>query len=301
VDELTLDQVRDDAFWIVLIIVAGLLVLRFARAPIRRILQRVFEGQTQPGSTEKLTAGEVRKRVDTVETLAMSTIRFTVLILVVILVLGVLNLGPVIAGLGLVLAAVAFAGQDFVRDYLAGLVILLENQFYVGDVIGVGQVSGTVEDFSLRRTKLRDPSGTLHIVSNGEIRIASNQTRGYGGINLDMPIAYDADLDRAMALIGEVGARMAADPEWKDRVLEAPVAMRVDAFGEIGLSIKVLGKVQAGEQWAATGELRRRLLDAFAEQGIGLPNRNVVVERGAEALDPSALEDRSPEADAPAG
>jgi len=77
--------------------------------------------------------------------------------------------------------------------------------------------------------------------------------------------------------------------------------MRVDAFGEIGLSIKVLGKVQAGEQWAATGELRRRLLDAFAEQGIGLPNRNVVVERGAEALDPSALEDRSPEADAPAG
>jgi small conductance mechanosensitive channel len=196
-----------------------------------------------------------------------------------------------------VLAAVAFAGQDFVRDYLAGLVILLENQFYVGDVIGVGQVSGTVEDFSLRRTKLRDPSGTLHIVSNGEIRIASNQTRGYGGINLDMPIAYDADLDRAMALIGEVGARMAADPEWKDRVLEAPVAMRVDAFGEIGLSIKVLGKVQAGEQWAATGELRRRLLDAFAEQGIGLPNRNVVVER---ARRPSTLprsEDRSPEAD----
>ena len=100
-DELTLDQVRDDAFWIVLIIVAGLLVLRFARAPIRRILQRVFEGQTQPGSTEKLTATDVQKRVDTVETLAMSTIRFVVLILVVILVLGVLNLGPVIAGLGL--------------------------------------------------------------------------------------------------------------------------------------------------------------------------------------------------------
>jgi len=282
-DGTVLEQARDDVVWIILIIVVGLLVLRFARAPIRRILQRVFEGQTQPGSTQKLTAAEVQKRVDTVETLAMSTIRFVVLVLVVILVLGVLNLGPVIAGLGLVLAAIAFAGQDFVRDYLAGLVILLENQFYVGDVIGVGQVSGTVEDFSLRRTKLRDPNGTLHIVSNGEIRIASNQTRGYGGINLDMPIAYDADLDRAMALVGEVGAKMAADPEWKDRVLEAPVAMRVDAFGEIGLSIKVLGKVQAGEQWAATGELRRRLLDAFADEGIGLPQRNVVVERDADS------------------
>ena len=121
-DELSLDAVRDDAIWIILIIVAGLLVLRFARAPIRRVLQRVFTGQTQPGSTEKLTPTDVQKRVDTVETLAMSTIRFVVLVLVVILVLGVLNLGPVIAGLGLVLAALAFAGQDFVRDYLAGLV-----------------------------------------------------------------------------------------------------------------------------------------------------------------------------------
>ena len=283
-DEQLLDQVRDDALWIIAIIVAGLLVLRFARAPIRRVLHRVFEGQTQPGSTERLTATEVQKRVDTVETLAMSTIRFVVLLLVVILVLGVLNLGPVIAGLGLVLAAVAFAGQDFVRDYLAGMVILLENHFYVGDVIGVGQVGGTVEDFSLRRTKLRDADGTLHIVSNGEIRIASNRTRGYGGINLDMPIAYDADVDRAMALIGEVGAALAADPDWADRVIEAPEAVRVEAFGEIGMSIKVLGKVQAGEQWAVTGELRRRLLAAFSETGIGLPSRNVVVEQDAEGL-----------------
>lgn len=283
-DEQLLEQVRDDAIWIIAIIVAGLLVLRFARAPIRRVLQRVFEGQTQPGSTERLTEAEVRKRVDTVETLAMSTIRFVVLLLVVILVLGVLNLGPVIAGLGLVLAAVAFAGQDFVRDYLAGMVILLENHFYVGDVIGVGQVGGTVEDFSLRRTKLRDADGTLHIVSNGEIRIASNRTRGYGGINLDMPIAYDADVDRAMAIIGEVGAALAADPEWADRVIEVPEAVRVEAFGEVGMSIKVLGKVGAGEQWAVTGELRRRLLAAFAEAGIGLPSRNVLVEHDAEGL-----------------
>ena len=271
-----LEQVRDDALWIILIIVAGLLVLRFARPPIRRILQRVFAGQTQPGSTDKLSAAEVEKRVNTVETLAMSTIRFVVLILVVILVLGVLNLGPVIAGLGLVLAAIAFAGQDFVRDYLSGLVILLENHFYVGDVIGVGQVSGVVEDFSLRRTKLRDPSGTLHIVANGEIRIASNFTRGFGGINLDMPIAYDADVDRAMEVIGEVGTALAADPEWVDRVLEPPAAVRVETLGDIGMTIKVLGKVRAGEQWVVGGELRRRLLVAFAENGIDLPSRGIV-------------------------
>ena len=145
-----------------------------------------------------------------------------------------------------------------------------------------GQVSGTVEDFSLRRTKLRDANGTLHIVANGEIRIASNLTRGFGGINLDMPIAYDADVDPAMALIGEIGTAMAADPDWADRIIEAPAAVRVEAFGEVGMSIKVLGKVAAGEQWAVTGELRRRLLTAFAEAGIGLPQRNVVVERAEE-------------------
>jgi len=279
VDELPLEQIRDDLAWIVLIIVGGLLVLRFARAPIRRILHRVFEGQTQPGSTERLTEADVRKRVDTVETLAMSTIRLTVAALVIVVVLALLNLGPVIAGLGLVVAAIAFAGQDFVRDYLSGLVILLENHFYVGDVIGVGQVSGMVEDFSLRRTKLRDPNGTLHIVANGEIRIASNLTRGFGGINLDMPIAFDADVDRAMALIGEVGTALATDPDWADRIIDAPVAMRVDAFSEVGMTIKVLGKVKAGEQLPVTGELRRRLLTAFAEAGIGLPNRNLVVDR----------------------
>jgi len=287
VDELPLEQIRDDLAWIVLIIVGGLLVLRFARAPIRRILHRVFEGQTQPGSTERLTEADVRKRVDTVETLAMSTIRFVVLVLVVILVLGVLNLGPVIAGLGLVLAAIAFAGQDFVRDYLSGLVILLENHFYVGDVIGVGPVNGTVEDFSLRRTKLRDPSGTLHIVANGEIRIASNFTRGFGGINLDMPIAYDADVDRAMAIIGEVGAALAADPKWADRIIEAPAAVRVETLGDIGMTIKVLGKVRAGEQWAASGELRRRLLAAFAAGGIDLPSRaGTFVEHSVEPAEP---------------
>ena len=90
-----LAQIRDDALWILLIIVGGLLVLRFARAPIRRVLQRVFERQVQPGSNERLSAADVQKRVDTVETLATSTIRFVVLFLVVVLVLVVLNLGRV--------------------------------------------------------------------------------------------------------------------------------------------------------------------------------------------------------------
>ncbi|HEY9378001.1 MAG TPA: mechanosensitive ion channel domain-containing protein [Jiangellaceae bacterium] len=248
-----IDQIRDDAVPIILIVVGALLVLRFARPVIRKVLRRVLE-RHQPSDAEVLlTASEVQKRVDTIEALGVSTIRFMVAILVGVLVLAVLNLTPVIAALGIVLAAIAFAGQDFVRDYLAGIVIVLENQFYVGDVIQVAGVTGTVEDFTLRRTTLRDADGTLHMVSNGEIRVASKQTRGYAGINLDVPVGYDADVDRAMRLIDEVGAGLAADPAWADRILEAPAAVRVGAFGDIGMSIKVLGKVRAGDQWADPG------------------------------------------------
>jgi len=277
-DGLSLEQIRDQVLPILLVLLAGLIVLRFARKPIRALLQRVFERQVQPITGERLSAADVRKRVDTVETLAVSTLRLVVVVLVVVIVLAVLDLGPVIAAFGIVIAAFAFAGQDFVRDYLAGLVILLENQFYVGDVIQVGLVSGTVEDFTLRHTNLRDLNGTLHIVSNGEIRVASNQTRGYGGINLEIPVAYGTDVDRATAIIAEVGVALQADPEWADRVLEPPTALRVETLGDLGMSIKVTGKVRAGEQWNANGEVRRRILAAFAANDIDLPSRSLVAQ-----------------------
>ena len=202
----------------------------------------------------------------------MSTIRFVVLVLVVILVLGVLNLGPVIAGLGLVLAAIAFAGQDFVRDYLRGSSSCSRTTSTSATSSASARSAGRSRTSACDGRSSAIASGTLHIVANGEIRIASNFTRGFGGVNLDMPIAYDSDIDRAMAIIGDVGAALAADPEWADRIIEAPAAVRVETLGDIGMTIKVLGKVRAGEQWAVSGELRR-LLAAFAAGGIDLPSR----------------------------
>jgi small conductance mechanosensitive channel len=269
----------DAAIPIVLAVVSALLVLRFARPLIRRILRRMLQSEPFSASATHMTAADVVKRVDTLETLGVSAMRFVVVVLVVALVLAALNLGWVVGALGFVFAALAFAGQDFVRDYLAGIFILVENQFYVGDVVRLAQVTGTVEDFTLRRTTLRDADGTLHIVSNGLIRVASNLTRGYAGINLDVPIAYDADVDTAMAIIGDVGKTLAADKVWSERILEAPNAVRVDSFGDMGMAIKVLGRVRAGDQWAVTGELRRRVLAAFANAGINLPQRRIIIEQ----------------------
>jgi small conductance mechanosensitive channel len=291
-DEIPIHQIESAllsaAVPILLIVIGALVALRFARPLIRKVLRRVLESQTLTASAERQTAADILKRVDTIESFGMSAIRIVVAALVIALVLAVLNLGWVVGALGFVFAALAFAGQDFVRDYLAGIFILVENQFYVGDVIQVSGITGKVEDFTLRRTTLRDLDGTLHIVSNGEIRVASNHTRVYAGINLDVPIAYGADAELALRLIGEVGEGLAADDAWADRILEAPVAVRVNAFGDVGMFIKVLGKVRAGDQWVVTGELRRRIVAAFATAGISMALRRIVLKRDGQKADPGS-------------
>jgi small-conductance mechanosensitive channel len=270
---------------IILIVIAALVALRFARPLIRKILRHILQSQALSASAERQSSTEIHKRADTIEAFGLSAVRFVVAVLVIALVLAVLNLGWVVGALGFVFAALAFAGQDFVRDYLAGLFILVENQFYVGDVIQVTGMTGTVEDFTLRRTMLRDLHGTLHIVSNGEIRIASNHTRGYAGINLDVPIAYDANVEHALTLIREVGEALAADHTWAEHILEAPVAVRVNAFGDVAMFIKVRGKVRAGDQWAVTGELRRRVVAALTTAGIRMASRRIVVDLDGEQAD----------------
>ena len=128
----------------------------------------------------------------------------------------------------------------------------------------IAGVTGTVEDFTLRRTTLRDLDGVVHTVPNGEIKVASNLTRVWARINQDVTVAYGTDIDRAIAVVDDVGRAMAADPVWKRRVLEAPRVERVEALGEYGITLKILGTVRAAEQWAAGGEFRKRLLAAFA-------------------------------------
>jgi small conductance mechanosensitive channel len=188
-----------------------------------------------------------------------------------------LDIGPAVAGLGVVGVAVGFGAQHLVRDYLNGALILIENQFSKGDVIRVAGVSGTVEDFSLRRTTLRDLDGVVHTVPNGEIVVASNLTRVWARINQDVTLAYGTDIEMATAVVDEVGRAMAADKAWKRRVLEAPRVDRVAALAEYGITLKILGTVRAPDQWAAAGELRKRLLAAFHEHGIEIPRPQRVV------------------------
>ena len=123
----------------------------------------------------------------------------------------------------------------------------------------------------LRRTTLRDADGVVHTVPNGEIRVASNQTRTWARINQDVTVAYGTDLDRVTAVVDAVGREMAADPIWRRRVLEAPKVLRVSALADTGVTLKVQGTVRAADQWDAAGDFRKRLLVALETNGIEIP------------------------------
>ena len=281
---------------IAVVLVLALLGLRFARPLVRRILREMLVRQVAEGRERDVTMPEIQKRVDTLEAVVLSVTRIVVAALAVLLILVIFDLTAVIAGLGLLAAAFAFAGQDIVKDYLMGFLIIVENQYYKGDVVTIGGVSGTVEDIALRRTTLRDLDGNVHVISNGDVRMATNRTRLFARVNLGIQVAYATDMDRAIATIDRVGRQLAADPGWADRVLEPPATLRIDELGDSGVTIKVVGMVRAGDQWAVAGEFRRRILVAFAAAGIEIPfPHRVVISRAEPADDRSGPADGSDE------
>ena len=273
---------RDPVLPIVLIVVIALVLIWFARTSIHRIVKSVLDREVSEGTAQELSAVEVTKRVDTLGSLGSNVIQAFIVVIALLMILGELgiDIGPAVAGLGVVGIAVGFGSQSLVRDYFNGSLIMLENQFSRGDVVSVAGVTGTVEDFSLRTTTIRDLDGVVHTVPNGEIKVASNRTRVWARINQDVTVAYGTDIEKATTVVNEVGVEMAADPAWRRRVLEAPRVERVEALGEYGITLKVLGMVRATEQPAASGELRRRLLVAFAANGIEIPQAPA---RGARA------------------
>lgn len=223
---------------------------------------------------------EEMKRRETISHVLLRTMDMLVIVVVGFMVLSELgfDLAPLLASAGIVGIALGFGAQSLVKDIVAGVFILLENQYGKGDVVQIAGVSGMVEDINLRRTVLRDLEGVVHSVPNGEIRIASNLTRGWSRVNLNVSVAYKEDLDRVRAVLDRVGEELAADPAWAPMILEAPKVLRVDAFEEAGIALKILATTKPIKQWDVAGELRRRIKAAFDAEGIDFPlQRRVAV------------------------
>ena len=257
----------------------GIWALRHAmRAAIRHLLER----RTQQAEPAGMSAIELERRLKTLQDLGtrVGAALIGLVALLTILALLDIEIGPAIAGLGVAGIAVGFGAQALVRDWLAGIFIVLENQYSTGDVVSIAGVDGVVEEFSLRRTVLRNLDGTVHTVPNGQIVVASNMTRGWARVNLDIAVAHDTDIDKATAVIDHVGEGLLRDPAWSERLIEAPSVQRVSAIGDAAITLKVLGQVRPAEQWATAGELRKRILAAFAAEGIEIPHpRQVMLTR----------------------
>jgi small-conductance mechanosensitive channel len=255
------------------IVVGAAIAIRLGHLLVRGSVRALLNREAAEGTAQGLSAAEIGKRMHTIESMAVNVIRFFVLVIAGLMILSAgfdLDVGPAIAGLGIAGIAIGLGTQNLVRDYLNGALILIENQYDKGDVVTIAGVSGVVEDFTLRRTTLRDADGTVHTVPNGQVTVASNLTRVWARINEDVVVAHETDIGLAASLIDEVGGELAAEAGWAGRILEAPHMERVEKLAEQGITLKVGGRVRAGEQWAVAGELRRRILLAFAGAGIAI-------------------------------
>ncbi|MDH5781695.1 MAG: mechanosensitive ion channel family protein, partial [Dehalococcoidia bacterium] len=199
--------------------------------------------------------------------------RVFIVIVVIMMVLSEvgLNVTPVLAGFGIAGIAIGFGAQYLIRDLIAGTFIILENQYRVGDVARVADITGLVEEVTLRKTVLRDLDGIVHHVPNGEIRAASNFTRHFARVNLDVSVAYGTDLDHAISVVNRLGKELAEDEKWRKVIKSPPQVLRVNKLGDSGIDIKILGDVKPMEQWAVMGELRLRIKKAFDAEGIEIP------------------------------
>jgi small-conductance mechanosensitive channel len=277
----------------VVALVVALVLIRLTRPAVDAVISPLFRREATEGTSQDLTAIELKRREETIESFATNVIRALIVLIAIAWVLQAfgLDIGPAIAGLGVVGIAVGFGAQSLVRDYFTGALILIENQYAKGDVVSIAGVTGTVEDFSLRRTTLRDIDGVVHTVPNGQITVTSNRTRTWARVNENVMVSYGTDIERATEIADEVGAQLAADRAWKGRVLERPKVERVEALGEYGVTLKILGSVKAGEQWSVGGELRKRLLAAFRANGIEIPDPRRVLYAGSGP--PAASEPRT--------
>lgn len=193
-----------------------------------------------------------------------------------------MDITPLLASAGVAGLAISLGAQTLIKDFIGGVLILLENQYVVGDTIQVGNVTGQVEQITLRATYVRELDGDLFIVPNGEVRIVANQTKGWSRALVEVGVAYEADLDRALAVLTESANAFVQDPAIAPNVLEPPQVMGPVSLGDWAANVRVMVKVKPGKQLELARELRKFVLAACEREGIALPYpRQEVWVRGA--------------------
>lgn len=232
-----------------------------------RLLARRIERAVDDGDDSTMTLQEKQGR--TVAQLLRSVGRLLIIALAILMSLNqFINIGPILAGAGILGLAVSFGAQSLVKDVITGFFMLVENSISVGDTVEIAGKSGTVERVTLRVVRLRDVDGTLHIIPNGQITTVSNQTRGWSRAVVDVTVAYDSDLDRALAVFREEARALAADPAWSRMLDGPPEVLGVQQLAERGVTIRTLLRTPPGNQWAVARAFRQRILERLGHERI---------------------------------
>jgi moderate conductance mechanosensitive channel len=277
-----LDDWSDDAYSFVRFRaprIVGVLIIAFILTWLLRKLSRHLGNlSNREGLPSALRAQQLRTISSVIYSVGVFAIVFVAAMQVLPL-LGI-NMGPLLASAGIVGLAIGFGAQTLVKDFINGFLILVENQYDLGDVVKMAGVQGTVEAMTLRRTVLRDDSGAVHNVPSSEIKVVSNLTRDWTQLSLHISVAYGADSDRVILLLNEVGEDVANDPQYADKIVAKPGVPGIDKVSGGEVDYLMLVKTKPGSQFAVSRELRRRIKACFEKNKIepGNPNRMYVVE-----------------------
>jgi len=218
----------------------------------------------------RLTSPRAEGRAATVGAVLASIFRVIVWLVAFLTILGIvrINLAPFVATATVIGAAVGFGAQSLVKDFLSGILILLEDQYGVGDSITVMDVTGTVEGLNLRTTRVRGLDGMVWFVANGDIRKVGNSSEGYNQAVVDIVVPPGTDLVRAEQLAEEEATALAAEEGWSTAILEPPAVLGVQAVAADGVTLRVIAKTSAGDHFRVARELRSRILERFRREGV---------------------------------
>jgi moderate conductance mechanosensitive channel len=280
---LIIDTLLSPGLNILLILVLASIASLLAKRAVRKAVARAkepsdgrrsgFKRRIGLSEGSELTSLRRAQRAEAVGALAGSVLSVVIWTMALFMVLGQfgINLGPLIAGAGIVGVALGFGAQDLVKDFLSGVFMLLEDQYGVGDIIDAGEAIGVVEGVSLRTTRVRDVTGTLWHVPNGEIARIGNMSQDWARALLDVGVSYGTDVDAASDIILGVATDMAHEEAYEADFLGDPEVWGVQDLGADSVDIRLVIQTTPGTQWGITRELRRRIKAAFDAAGMEIP------------------------------
>jgi small-conductance mechanosensitive channel len=256
---------------LLVVLVVAFAATRLLKSAVRRLESLLVHRAEKKSSEESLE--EIEQRIHTLSELLKNTAVTVIWVMALMIALKEvgIDIGPLLAGAGIVGLAVGFGAQNLVRDVVSGFFIILENQVGKGDVAVVNGTGGSVEAVNLRTIVLRDGTGTVHVFPNGTITTLSNMTKDWSAMIFDIGVAYKEDTDRVTEIMKEVAEGLQGDKEFGEKILEPMEIMGVDSFADSAVVIKARIKTKPIQQWSVGREYRRRLKKAFDEKGIEIP------------------------------